>query len=40
MRAVSFRVVVEDWPGWPHPNRMAIRTEVLRLRRLRHGRKT
>lgn len=37
---MTYRVVVEDWPGYPTPNRMATRTPLLRLRRLRHGTKT
>lgn len=37
---MTFRVVVEDWPGFPTPNRMTIRSPVLRPKRLRHGTKT
>lgn len=37
---MTFRVVVEDWPGSPLPNRMSVHGPMLRLKRLRHGTKT
>ena len=39
-RPTRHRVVVEDAPTWPTPNRTVFHAETLRLRRLARGIKT